>query len=303
MKTILRLILIVFFALVTKNTFAQIPNAGFENWVTVGNTTEPASWYSFYSLIDSTGNYFPVTKSTDHYPSNIGSYSARITNDTAIWNTGISPGNLLGWGTLFSTQLNDKPLFPTTGHPVALCGYYKFLPENGDTMNIDLHLYQSGVEITSGTFQSYVAAPSWTSFKVFVDDTLYSNVDSARIGISACNEPKDGSLGPLGNSVLYIDNLSFDNPLVTGFSQINEVSNVSVYPNPLNDKLTITFEANDYKEVNLNILNSLGQLVFTRKIFNKTETIDISRFTKGIYFARLTSDNQNICEKKIIIMK
>lgn len=303
MKTILQLILIVFFALTTKNTFAQIPNAGFENWITVGNSIAPTSWYSFYSLIDSTGNYFPVTKSTDHYPANIGSYSARITNDTAIWNTGISPAYLLGWGTLFSTQLNDKPLFPITGHPIALCGYYKFLPENGDTMNIDLHFYQSGVEITSGTFQSYIAAPSWTSFKFFVDDTLYSNVDSARIGISACNEAKNGSLGPLGNSVLYIDNLSFDNPLVTGFSQINEASNVSVYPNPLNDKLTIIIKTNDYKQVNLKIFNALGQQVFAQEIFNDTETIDISNFSEGIYFARLTSDNQTFYEKKIIIMQ
>ena len=301
MKTILRLILIIFFALITKNTFAQIPNAGFENWVTVGNSFEPTSWYSFYSLIDSTGNYFPVTKSTDHYPANIGSYSARITNDTAIWNTGISPANLLGWGTLFSTQLNDKPLFPVTGHPIALCGYYKFLPENGDTMNIDLHFYQSGVEITSGTFQTYIAASSWTSFKFFVDDTLYNNVDSARIGISACNEPKDGSLGPLGNSVLYIDNLSFDNPLVTSIPEQTAKNHLlNFYPNPATDVVTLSIDHRNNKDLTWNIYIVIGVLVKSEMLKKNQSQINIENLSNGIYIIEIKSEGWNEKQKLII---
>ncbi len=110
-------------------TFAQIPNSGFENWTTVGNCSRPTSWYNMYYLVDSSGSYCSATMSSDHFPASIGNYSVRITNDTAIWNTGIAPGDMLGWGLLVSAKTGDRPLFPVTGHPKSLCGYYKFLPQ------------------------------------------------------------------------------------------------------------------------------------------------------------------------------
>src|ERR1035437_8033276 len=99
------IILTVLIAMTMKSN-AQIPNSGFENWTTVNNCIEPTSWHSIYSLMDSSGNYCQVTRSTDHYPVSVGSYSVRIANDTAIWNSGISPGYFLGWGILTSTKSN-----------------------------------------------------------------------------------------------------------------------------------------------------------------------------------------------------
>lgn len=47
---------------------AQIPNHGFEDWRSVHLVSEPTFWYDPYSLLDSTGSYSPVSRSTDHYP-------------------------------------------------------------------------------------------------------------------------------------------------------------------------------------------------------------------------------------------
>ena len=79
----MRTIAILFFALIafTIRTNAQIPNNGFEIWTTVGSYGEPTGWSS--TNIFSTGPFYAVTKSTDHFPVALGNYSARIENNTS----------------------------------------------------------------------------------------------------------------------------------------------------------------------------------------------------------------------------
>jgi hypothetical protein len=293
------IILTILFAISIKLN-AQIPNSGFENWRTVGNCIEPTSWYSPYSLMDSTGNYTPISKSTDHYPANIGSYSARIVNDTARFNSGTAPSHFLGWGFL-STP--DEPLFHVTGHLKALCGYYKFLPQNGDTMNIDFHFYkQTGIEITMGHFQSNVAAPNWTPFKVFVSDTLYSGfVDSARIGFGPCNEPKNGHGGPRGNSVLYIDNLSFDNLLTTSIPEQTVQNKLfNLYPNPAFDIVNLNIDNTKNADLTLNIYNVIGELVSSELLKQNQQQINIGDLNNGIYIVEIKSYEWSGKQKLII---
>ena len=282
---------------------AQIPNNGFENWTTVGNSTEPTGWHSIYSLMDSSGTYCPVTKSTDHYPATIGNFSARIANDTARWNSANPPGNMLGWGFITSTKADDKPLFPVTGHPKSLCGYYKFLPQNGDTMNIDFHFYKNGAEITMGNFQSNVTASSWTPFKVFVTDTLYNSVDSARVGFGSCNEPKNGHGGPRGNSALYIDNLSFDN-LITSSSSVEKLFSKNMlfdlYPNPATDFVSFNIDNTNNADLTLTVYNVMGKIVKSETLQQNQKQINVKDLSRGIYFVEIKSKDWTGKQKLII---
>jgi hypothetical protein len=286
-------IILIISLCITINLNGQIPNQGFEDWTAVGNCIEPTGWHSFYYLVDSTGNYCPVTRSTDHYPELVGSYSARIANDTTIWNTGIEPGRFLGWGMLITTKFNDKPLFPITGHPTSLCGYYKFLPENGDTMNINIFLSENGTEVSAGHLESNISTPNWTSF--IIPFTSYTNADSARITLSAAAEPKNG-IGVLGNSVLYIDNLSFD-VLITSVTEkpadrIPETYVLSQnYPNPFNPVTTIQFSLPKPGKISLKIFNLLGEEVATLvsgqlPAGSYTYEWDGSNMASGIYLYR-----------------
>jgi len=192
---------------------AQIPNAGFEDWLPNQACLKPAGWYTLFSEIDSSGTYCPVQRSEEHFPQDQGQYSIRIANDTALWNSASEPGSWLGWGIVFSSRLNDRPLFPVQGKPLAFQGYYLFLPQNNDTLNLRAFLYHNGTEISSSHFRSSTPAPDWTFFRAYFDDTTYGALDSARITLSSANEPKDGSKGPLGNSVLWVDNISFEQSL------------------------------------------------------------------------------------------
>jgi len=263
MKT--TIILLTTFVCITVNANAQIPNHGFEDWYTVGNCIEPTSWHSFYSLFDTTGSYCPVTRSTDHFPESIGSYSVRIANDTTIWNTGVEPGRFLGWGMLLSTKLDDKPLFPITGHPTSLCGYYKFLPENGDTMTINIFLSDNGSDVSAGHLKSNIPAADWTAFNIPLSS--YTAADSARITLSAAAEPKNG-VGVRGNSVLYVDNLSFDILITSVTDKPADGIPGTFYlgqnfPNPFNPSTSISFDIPWAVNVKMDIFDITGYTIRT----------------------------------------
>ncbi len=167
---------------------SQIPNSGFELW--------PLST-----------NGYPVNtgiKSTDHYLSDIGSYSVMVQN-----NLNVTTMNRYGFvNSAFYAGYNG-PTFPISGCPTKLCGYYKFLPENVDTLHIGLTLYKNGVPVAGAQFINYEKVSEWTSFCINISE--YTEADSAQIGFAAFfSEIGKRPAGPHGNSILYIDNLSFD---------------------------------------------------------------------------------------------
>ena len=82
--------------------------------------------------------------------------------------------------------------------------------------------------------------------------------------------------------------------------------NLSVYPNPASDNLNINFEALHNGNIELNVLNSNGQIVFsnTEKIIGSTAistNIDISKLSQGTYFLQLKDDAGNTKQKAFVV--
>jgi hypothetical protein len=129
------IILTILFAM-TIATNAQIPNSGFEDWITVGIYEDPTEWATYNSY--STGSFYSCTKSTDHYPASVGNYSIRLENNTSLTQmTG-------GWGMAMTDTMAYplQPSFPIVGHPNSLCGYYKYNPLNNDSLYIRIMLFE-----------------------------------------------------------------------------------------------------------------------------------------------------------------
>ena len=76
----------------------------------------------------------------------------------------------------------------------------------------------------------------------------------------------------------------------------NSFSNFNIYPNPNNGVFTI--EAND--NISIEIINIEGQVIYNDKFTSTKNTIDISRFTKGVYFIRVNSNNETRVEKIVV---
>ncbi len=88
--------------------------------------------------------------------------------------------------------------------------------------------------------------------------------------------------------------------VVEGSLNINELkdSNISVYPNPANDLITIAIE--NTNDATIAIYNQAGQLM------NKTEqsgintVIDIKNFTPGVYFVKVKNGNSSVVKSLIV---
>jgi len=66
----------------------------------------------------------------------------------------------------------------------------------------------------------------------------------------------------------------------------------SVYPNPVKELLVISSLKNNTENIKINIYTIEGKLLQTQNInFNKQATINVSNFSKGIYFISIQNEN------------
>lgn len=78
----------------------------------------------------------------------------------------------------------------------------------------------------------------------------------------------------------------------------NSLNSVSVYPNPFNDKLTISSEQIIKKAV---IVDMLGKTIYNQQNFSEgIETINLQNISKGMYFLVLESENNQSKTIKIV---
>ncbi len=268
----------------TITTKAQIPNSGFENWDDMGTYMDPEGWWTTNSY--SIGSFHPVTRSTDHFPNAVGNYSIRIENNPSL----LPSYQSLGVSWVGDHEFPD-PAFPITGHPTSLTGYYKFQPDNGDTMYINVLFFNSGNVYAQGRLESTETVADWTPFNIPM--SAYSDVDSAQITLSSYYA--DGPFNvPHGNSVLYIDNLNFDN-LLTSVNEPNyDKQNVVLYPVPLKNELNISLKNNGNTHIQIYNLTgkALKELTFDQDIIS----MDFSYLPVGLYLYRINDKHGNLID-------
>ncbi len=283
----------------TITTNAQIPNSGFENWIPNGGHEYPTGWTSCNMAGGPSGppSSYPISKSTDNYPVGLGSYSVKIETNVGA----IGLGNC-GHGFIKTAlYLGDwGPAFPITGHPNSFCGYYKFLPQNNDTMMITLYLFQSGTVVASAILTSTSTATNWTPFNIPISS--YSTADSAEIGFSAFyGKYGQYPVGPWGNSVMYVDNISFDN-LVNSIPEQTFKDNYSIYPNPASDIVTFNINSTNNANFAINIYNINGSLVKSEILKQNQRQINIGDLCNGVYMVEIKSKDWTE-NKRLIIQR
>ena len=114
-----------------------------------------------------------------------------------------------------------------------------------------------------------------------------------------------------GKRDLFVGNhaggLAFFNSTNASQVAINELfveDDVLIFPNPASDIVTIAITNNLFSEIKIRCLDVLGQVVFESLTFNKLTQMDVSGFSKGIYFIELLnqeSGSQKRVVKKIVV--
>ena len=82
------------------------------------------------------------------------------------------------------------------------------------------------------------------------------------------------------------------------------INNLDVYPNPSRDIFNVTFTSEDVQDLDVRIINVIGEVVYTENlnefVGEYTKQVDLSTYTKGVYFLEITTDN-GVINKKLIL--
>ncbi len=91
---------------------------------------------------------------------------------------------------------------------------------------------------------------------------------------------------------------------VVGVNENEAVGQLSVYPNPTEGMLNVSFTLSDLQKVNLDVISPSGASVYSENLGTIRGTyskqLNLSSLSKGIYFLRITS-NQGVTNKKIVV--
>ncbi len=98
----------------------------------------------------------------------------------------------------------------------------------------------------------------------------------------------------------YTQNVHINLP--TGIITTDKDMEVSIYPNPATEKVTIENKSNQ-KLTAVQVYNAVGAVVYQSDINNDTHEINLSGLASGIYHIRVQADNNNWMVKKIEISK
>ncbi|MEO8151207.1 MAG: T9SS type A sorting domain-containing protein [Bacteroidia bacterium] len=110
--------------------------------------------------------------------------------------------------------------------------------------------------------------------------------------------------GPNGNEdgwLIKLDSLGCDSFGCATYTEVNEVnynSEFSVYPNPVNDFLTIRFSYSLFSVCDITVYNMLGEQVYaTRTFVQKQTAVPVSQLPPGMYFLSLKYEGQTVARK------
>ncbi|MDD5570792.1 MAG: T9SS type A sorting domain-containing protein [Bacteroidales bacterium] len=87
---------------------------------------------------------------------------------------------------------------------------------------------------------------------------------------------------------------------------IEKYSGLFIIPNPAKDEVNIIFSSDYSKETEIKIINFNGQIIYSEKAENfkgkYNKTIDVSRFSEGVYFVQIVN-TKNILTRKLVLIK
>ncbi|MBI2279639.1 MAG: T9SS type A sorting domain-containing protein [Bacteroidetes bacterium] len=79
-------------------------------------------------------------------------------------------------------------------------------------------------------------------------------------------------------------------PLPTGISEVAN-TNFTIYPNPATENILVN---NVVKGSSLEVVNTLGQVVYSEVINNTKSNVNVANFNNGLYMIRITNGNEVI---------
>ena len=83
-----------------------------------------------------------------------------------------------------------------------------------------------------------------------------------------------------------------------------DIGDLNIYPNPTNGILNIEFSILNSQDIRLNLVNTIGEIVFTESLSNYLgdykRQINLQEYSKAIYFLEIQTENGTVNKKLIL---
>lgn len=296
-----RLTIIIVLISVTALLKAQInsiPNAGFENWTSMGSYEVPNQWGNLNASTASTG-VFTVVKSS---PGSPGNHYIRLITKNA--------GGVLTPGIIVSGELDPVTQRPLSGFPFnqqvrSLRGKYQYMGYGTNVATFEAWLTRwDAFNMRRDTVASLHHNTTgmihvWTPFSFPFTYNSTELPDTAIIFISSSSET------PVSNSFVWLDDLGFEGT-VTASEDIAASSGISIYPCPATDHINVEFNSLNGYTALLKVIDSKGLTVLKTTAdvstgFNQLN-IKLSEYNlqPGLYYLQINTPEGTFTEKFIV---
>lgn len=102
---------------------------------------------------------------------------------------------------------------------------------------------------------------------------------------------------PAGTSSFYLDNMYFSTETGTSVSSIYSKNNISYYPNPVMNQLTVSAQSEISQLI---VRNLVGQTLKTVAVNGLVKSIDLSDLSAGNYFVTTKLSNGQLSTQKVV---
>lgn len=119
------------------------------------------------------------------------------------------------------------------------------------------------------------------------------------------NVPSDEACGPYTSGETEDYTVIFRQAAPTGIGNLNNVQDLSLYPNPTGGRFTLSFNAeNAVKDMEINVTTVTGQTVLHQSFSNVghsfSKGFDLTEQARGVYFVEIRADGQKAIRKVVL---
>jgi hypothetical protein len=243
-------------------------------------------------------NYIPTGWSTDYYDQG-RTLTHEMGHYFEIWHTWGDDGGYCPWNGGSDDGLADTP-------PEGNYHFYNWPDTIPGGTYYDVCQYNGSVDT-----QGYMYGIASLDYLNYTDDVAMHmfTTDQAAAMASMALVPPGTATGATGEGIVgetysVTQNPSLLNyPGTTGVNQLQQETNLNIFPNPSAGIFNITFNQNSSALQSIIVTNMVGQEVQninTSAILNNYYSIDLSGMSKGMYFVRCNFASGTITRKILL---